>query len=852
MSCWTLWQRMPPRYQLTMRDVRTEDQGQDTPQGTGTPSRASSATPGHTLTIRTSRMTSSAGRQRRPGSSAQSYSPPRSSAYIHNMKNQMRINSARRKINEGTLVLNTPSTLSYTPKPRATTAPAFPITDPNNTDRYHRLTSPAHPHTSSNLDAGASSTYSPRQQQKQGPAQRPQRGFSGRKTPQRPSSGYGGKVGRRHVPVRTLCPFGGQASTEVTTAVSTGDELHTSLLHRRSPSPTYQDCVIGDYQVAALYVDKGRVTFFRKTKPDVTQSVYSAISPYNVTHEDGSYLAHLRKAYLSGVRDLPKLIRKDPDPEKNSTIQERMDYDRKVGRILDYYSKVDVTTGVQSPQPPEVHQTLVTSPFVPSDQRVFRASSYRRPPRVNAMTEVRDSNSHTISAEFPDQRGPIPSFTSSRALEQGRLSVCDGGGFVRINAKARLHHRHQFYLRTPGGYSQPLNSEAEQSPGCVCGMCRLEMEVALMAQLHQDLGGSVDAMTAAHIRSSLEKGALSIDPQQTTQSTTAAAGERDQCPARPKIESQRSADLFGAPVLVHPGMKPRTPASRHSAPGPDVSAATQTAAVTETTSLTVTLPAVEEGSDATHVMQGDEVAESSRSNDKATDPIQQTHEQNVEQETLNIVIDDESVKNSEQKISDTNTIEDFAKNPERTSDSPTGKDAMNAMNTPQQETPDTAIDRHLEKETAVIHTDDSSAKNSEQVITNHVEDSVQKSKQETSDTVTDDNFTKNSEQETSDTVTDDNSTKNSEQETSDTVTDDNSTKNSEQETSDTVTDDNSTKNLEQETTDTVTDENSTKNSEQETSGTANINESTAAEKPVTTEEENKPESMTGLPELDEN
>jgi hypothetical protein len=51
--------------------------------------------------------------------------------------------------------------------------------------------------------------------------------------------------------------------------------------------------------MAALYVDKGRVTFFRKTRPDVSQSVYSAMKPYT-TRDDGSYLSHLRKAYLSG------------------------------------------------------------------------------------------------------------------------------------------------------------------------------------------------------------------------------------------------------------------------------------------------------------------------------------------------------------------------------------------------------------------------------------------------------------------------------------------------------------------------------------------------------------------------
>jgi hypothetical protein len=35
------------------------------------------------------------------------------------------------------------------------------------------------------------------------------------------------------------------------------------------------------------------------------------------------------------------------DVDKHTTIQERMDYDRKVGRILDYYAKVDIPSQVR-------------------------------------------------------------------------------------------------------------------------------------------------------------------------------------------------------------------------------------------------------------------------------------------------------------------------------------------------------------------------------------------------------------------------------------------------------------------------------------------------------------------------
>jgi hypothetical protein len=54
---------------------------------------------------------------------------------------------------------------------------------------------------------------------------------------------------------------------------------------------------------------------------------------------------------MLGVRDLPKVAGQMKrsgvgDVDKHTTIQERIDYDRKVGRILDYYAKVDIPSQV--------------------------------------------------------------------------------------------------------------------------------------------------------------------------------------------------------------------------------------------------------------------------------------------------------------------------------------------------------------------------------------------------------------------------------------------------------------------------------------------------------------------------
>ncbi|XP_076438104.1 uncharacterized protein LOC143277201 [Babylonia areolata] len=577
------------------------------PQGTGTPSRASSATTTpRSPKIRNPRAVQTAGSRRerrcraegpmltsgvalaeegpsevRASGPQSPVLPPRSSAYINNLKNHLRISSARRMLDEGTSVLTTPTTLSHTPiKPRAATAPSFPITDPSNTDLYHRLTSSvAHPASTSGSQDVGSTTPGHHQS-----IQKPQRGFSGRKSPQRPASGFSGGVGKRSIPVSTVCPFGQVPDVPVTQ-------------HHRSSPPVQQDCVIGDYQMAALYVDKGRVTFFRRTKPDVTQSVYSAISPYKASRNDGSYLFHLRKAYLSGVRDLPKMNRKEPDMDKHSTIRERMDYDRKVGRILDYYTKVEVPKEVHTPRPPDVHASLPPTPF-PAARHAFRTfSSKRRVPRANATPGHRDTNSKGLeSPASQDSNG------HSDARDHLQPSVPYSADFVRINAKAPLHHRQHFYLRTPASHSSLAGKDSQQGSGCVCAMCQIEMDVALMAQLHQDLGVSVDAVTTANVRSSLEMDAGDVTHGQALQAPVDAASEADTCPARPNSvsDSRRSAAPSETPASVSQGeclpMASQQPCSDLD------SKTTQTSPVTETTSLTVTLPITEDISNSVQVL----------------------------------------------------------------------------------------------------------------------------------------------------------------------------------------------------------------------------------------------------------
>ena len=400
----------------------------------------------------------------------------------------------------------------------------------------------------------------------------------------------------------------------------------------------------GDYQVAALYVDKGRVTFFRKTKPDVTQSVYSAMSPYQVTRDDGSYLSHLRKAYLSGVRDLPKTSRREPELERHATIKERMDYDRKVGRILDYYAKVDIPREVHAPRPPGEHyRKQQSSPFPPpctaAGRQGFRTlSARRRALRATAVSEVKgpqQSFSSSEGTEFTSPRGSLSDAASS-PRDQGthlQLNGSRADGFVRINSRVRLHDRHRFYLRTPNGAdpASPRAADQQDQSGCVCGMCRLEMEVALMAQLHRDLGVSVDSLGAAQIRANLEEGdaatsaALTANAFRGHQNAMGGVAEESTaCPTRPNSVSEsrcstEQADGLSLSKDVDPAAGPKTPsASQLPGRADAVTTSTQTPPAPEASSLSVTLPVIEEVSEAAQTDRGAKAEVSEATDDSRT------------------------------------------------------------------------------------------------------------------------------------------------------------------------------------------------------------------------------------------
>ena len=132
-----------------------------------------------------------------------------------------------------------------------------------------------------------------------------------------------------------------------------------------------------------------------------------------------------------------------------------------------------------------------------------------------------------------------------------------------------------------------------------------------MAQLHRDLGVSVDSLGAAQIRANLEGGDAATSAAFTANAFRGhqnamggVAEESTACPTRPNSvsESRCSTDQPDGLSLskdVGPAAGPKTPsASQLPGRADAVTTSTQTPPATEASSLSVTLPVIEEVSEA--------------------------------------------------------------------------------------------------------------------------------------------------------------------------------------------------------------------------------------------------------------
>lgn len=568
---------MPPRYQLTLRDIQGDEEV-GTQANTSPESRSRSQTPrsarprspaAKSLTTTNTRskqhvtLTSCGGSDegfRKLEAGSNTVLPARHSSYISNRKNQMQLNSARRQLDEGLLTGPVPQ-LGVSKK---TVAP-FPVTRLANCMQVK--------------DARQSTPAAKCRRQVSGNHHSFAPPGSGRRAVSATSE-------RVHIAVRNVSPF-----SEVAGGVHFCDQQRNA--QRRVG-------VMGDHPAAALCVERGRVALYRKTKADTTQSFYGVTHALLSSRDDENYLAHLRKLYLNGVRDLAKARDREPDIDRHKTIKERIDYDRKVGRILQYYADVDLPIVCKSGDNTVLPTDLQPTPGLLFYGRQFQVSSARA--SVHSDSRGVDIENHVPSSSFGQVR-------SQETLSQTSDFVWHAGygKYTRINNKATLHKR-QFYLHTPAR-DRHVNGEdgRPDSSSCLCAICRLEMHVALLTRV-QAAHCPVETFPIQSPKTSDNPSSgVSQDDSMTTDTRNGQVSVTMKTRACAAVRPQSLASyLHSDPVVLFEDRR-----SLYAGGGVDARAET---AAPEPTSLSVTLPAagysISRGTDSGHLEFESEIGES--------------------------------------------------------------------------------------------------------------------------------------------------------------------------------------------------------------------------------------------------
>ncbi|XP_052773470.1 uncharacterized protein LOC128212188 isoform X2 [Mya arenaria] len=222
---------------------------------------------------------------------------------------------------------------------------------------------------------------------------------------------------------------------------------------------------VQDTNRATVYIDNGKVMYFGKSRHDLTQLLKTQTLRAN---KASCFLAEIRRDYLKHPKydrrrttNLQKLFENDP----RRIASERIDYNRRVEHILSYYDDPNI------PQPP----SRPTSPERIKSPKGARFKGLSLTPNVSPSRP-------------PSRAGsPVP-----------ELYDVSSGDFILLNKQSRLHDR-QFYLKTPGMHHGQTMAEIEK---CRCTMCRMELQLALVsgaqadASLNENLGTDADCLHA--------------------------------------------------------------------------------------------------------------------------------------------------------------------------------------------------------------------------------------------------------------------------------------------------------------------------------------------------------------------
>ncbi|KAK3601351.1 hypothetical protein CHS0354_037668 [Potamilus streckersoni] len=415
-TSWTLWQRMPPRYQLTTRGLEHEEaettllrERTNTPVSARSipavkrPYSAAAPTEASFSTLMSSDDNPSVRSEQQTRQivvpQSQFSFPNRRSGYVDHIKIQRRVNSARIKLAESPV-----GNMTLAQNARAKTAPNFPITNPS---AYKEDLVKTREHDTEQRLL----VHSARNKTKQ--------------------------------------------STEATRVIGITNMSLKSQPPENSLERSQKKYMVQEVDNGTMYIDNGKVIYFRKSRHDLS----NLLNTHSIKTSKGAFLAGLRQEYLKQ----PKVIaygRRQPGDvkEQRMVLRERMDYNRRVGYILDYYSYNE-----------QDKQTI-------HEQERIRESEQAR---VKSLT---------VGVVKGLCLSPTPAPSRSGSLENSRSSTPDrcyeSNQYMRLNRRSRLHER-KFYLRTPGiNMCSPgiQNITARDIENCSCTFCRMEMEFALVSQ----------------------------------------------------------------------------------------------------------------------------------------------------------------------------------------------------------------------------------------------------------------------------------------------------------------------------------------------------------------------------------
>ena len=399
---WSLWQKMPPRYQLTMRQLPEPDDDASSmvmagfsprrPKTPESPKKSSSETllqtsSGSVVTPRLNRMNYNQKYQKKL------IFPTRKSGYVDHFKTQQRLNSARVSIAEH------PYEPTYNVKTRAKTAL-------HRNDVKSRMENQLH---ISSLDTSSSSMTS-RSETK--------------------ISDSSIKLSTDLTSLSDRSTFDGYASSDKYCA-----DKQRRFIVRESDEGT-------------IYIDNGKVVLYNKNKNNVTNIMKSSTN-------EGDFFASIRRKYLNKPKYMNNIMQgtnRTRVAEDGNVQKERINYDKKTSNILNYYGEDDDRLSID-----EVSR--YTNP-----QNTQRSAGIRSGRILSPSQRKINLN----EAESAEQHAYV--FESSHGYN----------AFFKMNSKATLHQRQQFYLRTPGFISEQRDKEI-----CRCGMCQIENQLRMFAQIGQ-------------------------------------------------------------------------------------------------------------------------------------------------------------------------------------------------------------------------------------------------------------------------------------------------------------------------------------------------------------------------------